>query len=277
MARLHNRTSIAHGSSWRQIMKIEELFSVRGKVALVTGGSRGIGEMIARAYVENGARVYITARKAESCDALADELSKTGECISIPGDISRLDEIDRLGTEIERRERRLDILVNNAGASWGSTFAEFPENGWDKVMDLNVKSVFFLSQRLLDLLEAAGSPESYSRVINIGSIEGIRTTHLEAYSYAASKAGVNHLTRIMAKFLAPKHVAVNAIAPGYFPSKMTAAIDEEGSQYVIDNAPMKRMGNPNDMAGIALYLASKASGFVCGAVIPVDGGLATTA
>jgi NAD(P)-dependent dehydrogenase (short-subunit alcohol dehydrogenase family) len=258
-------------------MKIEELFSVRGKVALITGGSRGIGEMIARAYVENGVKVYITARKAEACDALADELSKTGECISIPGDISRLDEIDRLGTEIERRERRLDILVNNAGASWGADFQSFPESGWDKVMDLNVKSVFFLTQRLINLLEAAGSPESYSRVINIGSIEGIRTTHLEAYSYAASKAGVNHLTRIMAKFLAPKHVAVNAIAPGYFPSKMTAAIDEEGSQYVIDNAPMKRMGNPNDMAGIALYLASKASGFVCGAIIPVDGGLATTA
>jgi NAD(P)-dependent dehydrogenase (short-subunit alcohol dehydrogenase family) len=275
MARLHDLH--ATELSWGQVMKIEELFSVRGKVALITGGSRGIGEMIARAYVENGVKVYITARKAEACDALADELSKTGECISIPGDISRLDEIDRLGTEIERRERRLDILVNNAGASWGADFQSFPESGWDKVMDLNVKSVFFLTQRLIKLLEAAGSPESYSRVINIGSIEGIRTTHLDAYSYAASKAAVNHLTRIMAKFLAPNHVAVNAIAPGYFPSKMTAAIDEDGSQYVIDNAPMKRMGNPNDMAGIALYLASKASGFVCGAVIPVDGGLATTA
>ncbi len=135
-------------------MKIEELFSVRGKVALITGGSRGIGEMIARAYVENGVKVYITARKAEACDALADELSKTGECISIPGDISRLDEIDRLGTEIEGRERRLDILVNNAGASWGADFQSFPESGWDKVMDLNVKSVFFLTQRLIKLLEA---------------------------------------------------------------------------------------------------------------------------
>jgi NAD(P)-dependent dehydrogenase (short-subunit alcohol dehydrogenase family) len=258
-------------------MKIEELFSVRGKTALITGGSRGIGEMIARAYVENGVKVYITARKAEACDALAKELSKFGECISVPGDISRIEEIDRLGSEIENRESKLDILVNNAGASWGADFASFPESGWDKVMDLNVKSVFFLTQRLIKLLEAAGSPQSYSRVINIGSIEGIRTTHLEAYSYAASKAGVNHLTRIMAKFLAPRHVAVNAIAPGYFPSKMTAAIDDEGSQKVIDDAPMKRMGNPDDMAGIALYLASKASDFVCGAVIPVDGGLATTA
>jgi len=258
-------------------MKIEELFSVRGKVTLVTGGSRGLGEIIARAYVENGAKVYITSRNAEACMSLAEELSKVGECIAIPADLSRMEEIERLSAELHKREKKLDILVNNAGASWGATFAEFPEKGWDKVMDLNVKSVFFLTQQLLDLLEAAGSRDAYSRVINIGSIEGIRTTHLEAYSYAASKAGVNHLTRIMAKFLAPKFIAVNAIAPGYFPSKMTDAIDEHGAKEVVDNAPMKRMGRPEDMAGIALYLASRASSFVCGAVIPVDGGLATTA
>lgn len=258
-------------------MKVEDLFSVRGKVALITGGSRGLGEMIARAYVENGAKVYITARRADACDALASELSRVGECISIPADLSRMDEIDRLSSELRKHEKKLDILVNNAGASWGARFDEFPENGWDKVMDLNVKSVFFLTQRLVDLLEAAASSEAWSRVINIGSIEGMRSSHLEAYSYAASKAGVNHLTRIMAKFLAPRHIAVNAIAPGYFPSKMTATIEEEGQREVVDNAPMKRMGNADDMAGIALYLASRASGFVCGAVIPVDGGLATTA
>ncbi|MCC8961382.1 SDR family oxidoreductase [Bradyrhizobium sp. Pear76] len=258
-------------------MKIEDLFSVRGKVALVTGGSRGLGEMIARAYVENGAKVYITARRADACDALAKELSILGACVSIPADLSRMDEIDRLSAELRKREKSLDILVNNAGASWGARFEEFPESGWDKVMNLNVKSVFFLTQRLLDLLQAAASEDAWSRVINIGSIEGIRTSHQEAYSYAASKAGVNHLTRIMAKFLAPQRIAVNAIAPGYFPSKMTAAMEEENTQAVIDGAPMKRMGRPEDIAGIALYLASKASGFVCGAVIPVDGGLATTA
>lgn len=257
-------------------MKIEELFSVRGKVALVTGGSRGLGEMIARAYVENGAKVYITARKAEACDALARELSQFGDCISIPADLSRMEEIDRLAAELGRREKRLDILVNNAGASWGASFAEFPEAGWDKVMDLNVKSVFFLTQRLLPLLEAAASAQDYARVINIGSIEGIRTSHLETYSYAASKAGVNHLTRMMAKFLAPKHIAVNGIAPGYFPSKMTAGIAEADTRAVLEGTPMKRMGGPDDMAGIALYLASRASAFTCGAVIPVDGGLATT-
>jgi NAD(P)-dependent dehydrogenase (short-subunit alcohol dehydrogenase family) len=243
----------------------------------VTGGSRGLGETIARAYVENGVKVYITARRADACEALARELSKIGECIAIPADLSRMEEIDRLSAELRKREKRLDILVNNAGASWGAQFQEFPEEGWDKVMDLNVKSVFFLTQKLLDLLEAAGSETAYSRVINIGSIEGIRTSHLEIYSYSASKAGVNHLTRIMAKFLAPKHIAVNAIAPGYFPSKMTSAIDEGGSREVIESAPMKRMGTPDDLAGIALYLSSRASGFVCGAVIPVDGGLATTA
>ena len=257
-------------------MKIEELFGVRGKVALVTGGSRGIGEMIARAYVENGVKVYITARKADACDALAKELSQIGECISIPADISRMDEIERLASEIQKRESRLDILVNNAGSSWGADFATFPENGWDKVMDLNVKSVFFMTQRVIKLLEAAGSENDYSRVINIGSIEGMRTSHLETYSYAASKAAVLHVTRMMAKFLAAKHIAVNAIAPGYFPSKMTDAIPEEDSEVIQADTPMRRWGHPEDMAGVALYLASRASGFVCGAVIPVDGGLATT-
>src|SRR6202022_4628130 len=237
-------------------MKIEELFSVRGKVALVTGGSRGLGEMIARAYVENGAKVYITARRADACEALAKELSQIGECIAIPADLSRMEEIDRLSAELHKREKRLDILVNNAGASWGSTFAEFPENGWDKVMDLNVKSVFFLSQRLLGLLEAAGSPGSYSRVINIGSIEGIRTSHLEAYSYAASKAAILHLTRMMAKYLAKNHIAVNAIAPGYFPSKMTDAIPEEESEIIEGNTPMRRWGRPEDMAGGGAFFAA---------------------
>lgn len=258
-------------------MKIEELFSVRGKVALVTGGSRGIGEMIARGYVENGVKVYITARKAEACDALAEELSRFGECISIPADLSRMDEIERLAAEIEAREDKLHILVNNAGASWGAPFDSFPESGWDKIMDLNVKSVFFLTQRLVKRLEAAGTPEDYARVINIGSIDGLHVSGLETYSYAASKAGVNHLTRMMAKFLAARHIAVNGIAPGYFPSKMTAGIAEEFGEAARLATPMRRWGNPSDMAGIALYLSSRASAFTCGAVIPVDGGYATTA
>ena len=254
-------------------MKIEQLFSVRGKVAVVTGGSRGIGEMIARGYIENGAKVYITARKADACNALAQELSKHGECISIPADLSRMEEIERFGKEIEKREKKIDILVNNAGASWGETFDKFPEEGWDKVIDLNLKSVFFVSQRLVKLLEAAASKDDWARIINIGSIDGMHVSAIETYSYAASKAGVIHMTKMMAKFLAARRIAVHAIAPGFFPSKMTASLPIDA---IAAASPMKRVGTPEDMAGLALYLSSRASGFVCGAVIPVDGGYATT-
>ena len=258
-------------------MKIEQLFSVRGKVAIVTGGSRGIGEMIARGYVENGARVYITSRNAAVCDGLAAKLSEIGECYSIPADLSKMDEIERFAAEFEAREARLDILVNNAGASWGATFDSFPESGWDKIMDLNVKSIFFLTQRLVKRLEAAASPGNFARVINIGSIDGLHVSGLETYSYNASKAAVLHMTKMMAKFLAARHIAVNAIAPGYFPSKMTAAIAEEDAQSTLAATPMKSRGTPEDAAGVAIYLASRASGFVTGSVIAVDGGLATTA
>ncbi len=257
-------------------MKIEQLFSVAGKVAIVTGGSRGIGAMIARGYVENGARVYITSRNAAVCDSFAAEMSKIGECYSIPADLSKMDEIERFAAEFEAREPKLDILVNNAGASWGAPFDTFPESGWDKIMDLNVKSVFFLTQRLVKRLEAAGSPGNYARVINIGSIDGQQVSDLETYSYNASKAGVLHMTKMMAKFLAARHIAVNAIAPGYFPSKMTAAIAEENAQATLAATPMKSRGTPEDAAGVAIYLASRASGFVTGSVITVDGGYKTT-
>ncbi|QYE36507.1 SDR family oxidoreductase [Polymorphobacter sp. PAMC 29334] len=257
-------------------MKIADLFSVAGKVVVITGGSRGIGEMIARAYVENGAKVYITARNAAVCDGLAAELSKSGECISIPADLSKMDEIERFATALEARESKIDVLFNNAGASWGAPFDSFPESGWDKIVDLNVKSLFFFTQRLVKLLEAAGSVDDFARVINIGSIDGMHVSNIETYSYAASKAAVLHLTKMMAKNLASRHIAVNAIAPGYFPSKMTAAIPEEWAAASVAATPMKRIGNPADMAGVALYLGSKASGFVCGSVIAVDGGYATT-
>ena len=258
-------------------MKIEQLFSVAGKVAIVTGGSRGIGAMIARGYVENGVRVYITSRNAAVCDGLAAELSKIGECISLPADLSRMDEIERFAAEFEAREPRLDILVNNAGASWGAPFGAFPESGWDKIMDLNVKSIFFLTQRLGQRLEAAGSPDNFARVINIGSIDGLHVSGIETYSYAASKAAVLHLTKMLAKFLAAKHIACNAIAPGYFPSKMTAGIPDDLAAATLAATPMHSRGTPEDAAGVAIYLASRASGFVTGSVIAVDGGFATTA
>lgn len=257
-------------------MKIEDLFSVRGKLAVITGGSRGIGEMIARAYIENGARVIITARNAAVCDGLAAELSKIGECVSIPADLSKMAEIERFAAEVAKREPKVDILVNNAGASWGAPFDDFPESGWDKVMDLNVKSIFFLTQKLIKQLEAAGTAEDYARVINIGSIDGQHVSDLETYSYAASKAGVLHMTKMMAKFLAGRHIAVNAIAPGFFPSKMTAAIPADFSKAMQSETPMQRWGDADDMGGVALFLGSRASAFLCGSVVTVDGGYATT-
>ena len=226
----------------KEAMKIETLFNVRGKTALITGGSRGLGEMIARAYVENGVKVYISPRKAEACADVARDLSSLGECVALPADLSTLSEIVRLAAELAARERKLDILVNNAGANWGASFADFPESGWDKVMVLNLKSAFFLTQRLLPLLKAAGRPDDYARVINIASIEGMRTSHLETYSYAASKSGVLHVTRMMAKNLAKNFIAVNAIAPGYFPSKMTRGLGEIEKADIMVHTPMKRWG-----------------------------------
>jgi len=255
-------------------MKIEQLFSVAGKTVVITGGSRGIGEMIARAYVENGATVILTSRKASDVEGLAAQLGSGAH--AIPADLSQMAEIDRFAAEVAKLTPRVHVLFNNAGASWGAEFDAFPEIGWDKVMDINVKSVFFLTQRLIKLLEAAASPDDYARVINIGSIDGQHVSGIETYSYAASKAGVLHLTRMMAKNLAGRHIAVNAIAPGYFPSKMTAAIAEEFSAKSLLDTPMARRGTPDDMAGVALFLGSRASGFLCGSVITVDGGYATT-
>ena len=258
-------------------MKIEDLFSVRGKVVVITGGSRGIGEMIARAYVENGAKVYITARNAAVCNGLAAELSKIGTCISIPANLGDMDDHKRFAAEVAALEPKIDILFNNAGASWGQSFEEFTEQGWDKVIDLNLKSVFFLTQQLINQLAAAATEDDWARVINIGSIDGMHVSPYEAYSYNASKAGVLHMTRMMAKFLARRNIAVNAIAPGYFPSKMTAGLNDEIVDLTMSQTPMRRKGNTDDMAGVALFLGSRASAYMCGSTVAVDGGYATTA
>ncbi|QMW22290.1 SDR family oxidoreductase [Sandaracinobacteroides saxicola] len=255
-------------------MKVEQLFSVAGKMVVITGGSRGIGEMIARAYVENGARVILTSRKASDVEGLAAALGEAA--VAIPADLSQMAEIDRFAAEVARHTDRVHVLFNNAGASWGAPFDDFPEVGWDKVMDINVKSVFFLTQRLMPLLEAGATPEDHARVINIGSIDGQHVSPIETYSYAASKAGVLHMTRMMAKNLAKRHVAVNAIAPGYFPSKMTAGIADAIDRDMLGVTPMARWGNADDMAGVALFLGSRASAYLCGSVITVDGGYATT-
>jgi NAD(P)-dependent dehydrogenase (short-subunit alcohol dehydrogenase family) len=256
-------------------LKVNDLFSVSGKIVVITGGSRGIGEMIARAYVENGARVILASRKAADVEGLAARLGAAA--IAIPADLSRMAGIDRFAAEVAKHTDRVHILFNNAGASWGGTFDEFPELGWDKVMDINLKSVFFLSQRLIHLLEAAATPEETARIINIGSIDGQHVSPIETYSYAASKAGVLHLTRMMAKNLAARHIQVNAIAPGYFPSKMTAGIADEINEKALKSTPMARWGSEQDMAGVALFLGSRASGYLCGATVTTDGGYATTA
>lgn len=252
---------------------MQNLFDLTGKVALVTGGSRGIGEMIAEGFVANGVKTYITARKAEACDATAERLSGLGECMSIPGDMSTLEGIQALTDELSKREGQLDILVNNAGASWGQPLEEFPEAGWDKVMDINVKGPFFLTRELLPLLESSASEGDPARVINVGSIDGLNVNRLPTFSYGPSKAAVHHLTRVLAAHLAARNITVNAIAPGPFPSKMMAATLERFGDEIRAGVPLKRIGEPGDMAGAAIYLASKAANYVTGVVIPVDGGI----
>jgi NAD(P)-dependent dehydrogenase (short-subunit alcohol dehydrogenase family) len=256
-----------------------DLFSVRGKVAVVTGGSRGIGLMIARGLIQAGVRVYITARKADACDAAAAELSKDGECISVPTDLSSREGCAHLAQQVAAREAALQILVNNAGTAWGAPVEDYPEGGFDKVLDTNVKGVFYTTSLFLPLLRAAASAESPARVINIGSVDGISVPAIDNYAYSASKAGVHMLTRHMARALVDEHININAIAPGLFPSRMTRFMTEspELEQAVLERIPMHRAGTQEDIAGTVIYLSSRASNFVTGAVIPVSGGSATLA
>jgi len=250
------------------------LFDVAGKTVLVTGGSRGIGEMIARGFVEAGATVFISSRKAEACNDLAAQLSTVGSCTPLPADLSTEAECQRLANELVRRIDHLDVLVNNAGATWGAPMDEYDEKAFERVFALNVKGVFHLTKFLRPLLEAAGTPDSPARVINIGSIDGLKVPMLETYAYSASKAAVHQLTRHLAKRLAP-NVTVNAIAPGPFESKMMHATLEAFGDAIAASAPMKRIGRPSDMAGAAIFLASPAASYITGVVLPVDGGIAT--
>jgi NAD(P)-dependent dehydrogenase (short-subunit alcohol dehydrogenase family) len=255
---------------------MRDLFSVKGKTAVVTGGSRGIGLMIARGYVEAGARVYISSRKAEVCEQVAEELSRAGECVALPADLSSEEECRRLAAAVADRERQLHVLVNNAGATWGAPLAEFPASAWDKLLDLNLKAPFFLTRALLPLLEAAATPDDPARVINVGSIDGLTVPGFPTYAYAASKAGLHHLTRVLARELGPRGITVNAVAPGPFESKMMAQTLRVFGDQIAASSPLGRIGRPDDMAGVALYLAGRAGAYVTGAVIPVDGGIATT-
>ena len=250
---------------------IENLFSVKGKVAIVTGGSRGIGYMIARAYVENGMKVYISSRKESACREVEAELSQIGECLAIAADLSTEDGRKNLVDFVREKEENIDVLVNNAGAVWAAPFGQFPEIGYDKIMNINVKALFMLSQDFLPMLQ--GTTNDPARIINIGSIDGIRVPSVENFSYSASKSAVHQLTRHLAVHLGRKGIAVNAIAPGLFRSKMTEGLLDTFQQQIERSCPMKRIGAEEDMAGMALYLASPASTYLNGAIIPLDGGL----
>ena len=253
----------------------EQLFSMQGKICVITGGSRGLGSFIARGFLEAGAkRVYITARKEAACVGMAKELSEVGECIAIPADVATSEGMMLLAQELIKRESHIDVLVNNAGTGWGAPFGQFPENGWDKVMDINVKSPFFLTQALTPLLKKNASADNTASIINIGSIAGIIGNGLDNYSYATSKAAVHQLTRVLAVELADSNIRVNAIAPGRFYSKMTEFLSNNQAAFEEEckTIPLHRWGEPTDIAGIAIMLSSQAGAFITGQVIAVDGG-----
>lgn len=258
---------------------LEELFGVAGKVVLVTGGSRGIGRMIAEGFVRAGARVYITARKAQVCDATAAELSAFGECISLPADVSDEAGCSALAAALAAREPALDVLVNNAGATWGAPLESYPDAAFDKVWSVNVKAPFHLTRLLLPQLREAATHGDPSRVVNIGSVNGLVPPRTDNFAYSASKAAIHMLTRQLAQSLAEERITVNGIAPGLFPSNMTTFLfDQAGGQDAIAaGIPLGRVGRPHDMAGAAIYLASSAGSYLCGALLVVDGGLVGTA
>ncbi|MGK0224267.1 MAG: NAD(P)-dependent dehydrogenase (short-subunit alcohol dehydrogenase family), partial [Limisphaerales bacterium] len=268
---------------WRiEMANLKNLFSVEGKVVVVTGGSRGIGEMIAAGFLANGAKVYISSRKAEACDATAARLQAEygGECISIPGDLSTIAGITGFCETFRSREQKLDVLINNAGVAWGAPLEEFPEAGWDKVMDTNVKGPFFLTQQLLPLLEAAADFDEPARVVNVGSIDGIKTPVFDNFSYGPSKAAVHQLTRVLAAHLIKRNIIVNGIAPGPFPTWMLSTgvggggdVDNTDWDAVGRGNPRGRVGQAEDIAGLAIFLSSKASGFTVGDIITCDGGV----
>ena len=261
---------------------MKDLFSIEDKVALITGGSRGIGEMIAAGFLAHGARVYISSRKAEACNQTAARLQSEfgGVCVSLPADLSGLEGCEALANEIASREEQLDILVNNAGVSWGAPIDDFPENGWDKVFNTNVKGVFFLTQKLLPLLRTSGTLEDPARIINIGSIDGIKNPVFETFSYGPSKAALHHLTRGLALHLTKENIIVNAIAPGPFPTWMLSTGVGGGGNTDIDwsavgkRNPRGRVGTPEDIAGLAIFLSSRAGAYVVGETIACDGGQA---
>ncbi|MEH6409564.1 MAG: SDR family oxidoreductase [Hyphomonas sp.] len=263
-------------------MDFSNLFSVAGKTVVITGGSRGIGEMLAAGFLANGAKVIISSRKAKACEETVARLKDQygGEIYAIPSDVGNMDGINHLAAEIAKREDKVDVLINNAGVAWGATLDDFPEAGWDKVMDVNVKGIFFLTQKLMPLLRKSARADEPARVINIASIDGMHTSPMSGFAYGTSKAAVIHLTRFMGAHLAGEHILVNGIAPGPFPTWMlSTGVGFEGKtegvdwQSIGDRNPSGRVGAPSDIAGLAIFLSSKASAYITGHTIPCDGGI----
>jgi NAD(P)-dependent dehydrogenase (short-subunit alcohol dehydrogenase family) len=260
-----------------EFTQLRDLFGVAGKVVAVTGGSRGIGRSIAEGFVKAGARVYVCGRQAEACELTARELSEDGECCGIPAHLGTVEGCQSFADELATRETRLDVLINNAGTLWAEPLSTYPEVGWDKVFDINVKAPFYLIQSLLPMLEAAASAEDPARIITIGSIDAFHVPKHETYAYSASKAAVHQLARHLAKLLAPSNITSNVVAPGMFPSEMTWSTIEANSEgALLERVPLKRFVSSSDMAGATIFLASRAGAGITGAVLPVDGGTATT-
>ena len=254
---------------------MNEIFSIRNRTAIVTGGARGIGRMIAEGFTKAGAKVYITARDEKKCAEAANQMSGFGTCLPLPVDLSDPGNIKTMSEQFARQEDKLDILVNNAGKSWGAPLESFPDKAWNSVMSVNVQSPFTLVRDLLPLLKSGASADDPSRVINIGSVSGLVSADLEAYSDSASKAAIHHLTRVLAKDLAGDHINVNAVAPGFFPSDMTAHLRQDDAvlSKLLSGIPMGRLGKPTDISGLCVFLSSIAGAYMTGVVIPLDGGL----
>jgi NAD(P)-dependent dehydrogenase (short-subunit alcohol dehydrogenase family) len=260
-----------------QLSTHEELFDLTGKRALVTGGSRGIGLMMARGLLQAGARVVVSSRKPEACDSARAQLSGFGDVQAFPADLARHDECRRLADLVTAHGEPLHILVNNAGATWGEPLESFPDSAWDRSLDLNLKAPFWMVQALLPALREAGTADDPARIINVGSVDGIKVSRLSTYAYISSKAAIHQLTRVLARELGPQHISVNAVAPGPFSTKMMAAALAESGDEIAASSPLGRIGRDDDMAGIAVFLASRAGSYLTGAIVPVDGGIATTA
>jgi NAD(P)-dependent dehydrogenase (short-subunit alcohol dehydrogenase family) len=254
---------------------LNDLFDITGKVVLITGGANGMGRMLAEGMLRAGAKVYITSRKADECQAAAKEMSAIGSCVAIPASLDSPEALAELAANFSEQEDTLNVLINNAGRTWGAPLESFPAKAWAPVMGVNVQAPFTLVQELLPQLKRAASKDNPARVINIGSVGGKVVEPLKAYSYAASKAAIHHLSRVMAADLADQNITVNAVLPGYFPTKMTAHIraEEEEIRELVGRVPLARLGSPEDIVGMCIFLSSRAGAYVTGTEMVVDGGM----